>query len=77
MEPTPENDQAKMPPDFEKLYETLLFDLHHGLRASSCTILGVLALQIPAAEKLEIITPFIRKLEAQTREISHKHNDFI
>jgi len=70
-----ENGKPGDPPDYEKLYETLLFDLHHGIRSASCTILGVLSLDLTDAEKLVLIEIKIKALDAKTFEISKKHND--
>jgi hypothetical protein len=59
--------------DYQVLYQGLLHDLHHGVRADSATILGVLSLQLGPEEKLYLIESFIIELERKTRIISAKY----
>ena len=65
---------GRAPYNSDRLYRELLHDLHHGLRSFNCTILGVCSLDIPDAEKLEMIGGLALKLDKLTKQISQKHN---
>jgi hypothetical protein len=61
--------------NFEKMYSDLLYELHHTVRSCSCSILGVLAIDIPDEEKLRLIAQTAAKMDEKTREIHLKYNE--
>lgn len=74
MEPIKKKGGRPKEPNWRILYGELVYDLHHRLTKPTCSIKGILSLDLSEQAKLELIGQCVDLLEQKIHEINAKYS---